>query len=145
MSMFKNKSSQRDGFAIDTLIGPDMTIRGDLEFSGGLYVEGRIVGKVLAAPGKPASLVLAEAGVIEGEVHVPVVIVNGTLNGDVHASERIELAQKARVVGNLHYTVVEMSAGAQLTGRLIHAAAGSVEAAPVEAATPITSAKSAKA
>ena len=146
MSMFTKKSSQREGFAIDTLIGPDMEIRGDLEFSGGLYVEGRIVGKVLAAAGKPASLVLAEAGTIEGEVHVPVVIINGTLNGDVHAAERIELAQKARVQGNVYYTVVEMSAGAQLTGRLVHAAAGVDPAAvPAEAATPITAAKSAKA
>mgnify|MGYP006207771199 CR=1 FL=1 len=33
----------------------------------------------------------------------------------------IELAGKARVQGNLHYKVVEMSAGAQLTGRLVHA------------------------
>ncbi len=146
MTVFKNKSNQRDGFAIDTLIGPDMTIRGDLEFSGGLYVEGRIVGKVLAIEGRPASLVLAEAGTIEGEVHVPVVIVNGTLNGDVHAGERVELAQKARVQGNVYYTVVEMSAGAQLTGRLVHAAAGVDPAAvPAEAATPITAAKSAKA
>ena len=54
--MFKNKSTQRDGFAIDTLIGPEVVIRGDLEFSGGLYVEGRILGKVVAAEGKPASL-----------------------------------------------------------------------------------------
>jgi len=120
MSVFRNKSSQRDGFAIDTLVGPDVVIRGDLEFSGGLYVEGRIVGKVMAAEGKAASLVLAEQGVIEGEVHAPVVIVNGTLTGDVHAGERVELAQKARVEGNVHYTVVEMSAGAQLTGRLVH-------------------------
>ena len=145
MSMFKNKSTQRDGFTIDTLIGPDMEIRGDLEFSGGLYVEGRIVGKVLAAAGKPASLVLAESGTIEGEVHVPVVIVNGTLHGDVHASERIELAPKARVLGNAYYTVVEMSAGAQLTGRLVHAAAVGPAQVEVEPAIPITAAKSAKA
>ena len=123
MNVFKNKSSQRDGFAIDTLIGPDVVIRGDLEFSGGLYVEGRIVGKVTAGDGRPASLLLAEQGVIEGEVHAPVVIINGTLSGDVHAAERVELAQKARVEGNVHYTVVEMSAGAQLTGRLVHAQA----------------------
>ena len=64
MSVFKNKTAQREGFAIDTLIGPDMTVRGDLEFSGGLYVEGRIVGKVRAVDGKPASLVLAETGII---------------------------------------------------------------------------------
>lgn len=123
MNVFKNKSAQRDGFAIDTLIGPDVVIRGDLEFSGGLYVEGRIVGKVVAADGRPASLVLAEQGAIEGEIHAPVVIINGTLAGDVYASERVELAQKARVEGNVHYTVVEMSAGAQLTGRLVHAQA----------------------
>ena len=123
MSVFKNKTAQREGFAIDTLIGPDMTVRGDLEFSGGLYVEGRVIGKVLAVAGKPASLVLGESGSIEGEVHVPVVIVNGSLVGDVHASERIELAPKARVTGNVHYTVVEMSAGAQLTGRLVLATA----------------------
>lgn len=123
--MFGNKSKQRDGMAIDTLIGPDVVLRGDLEFSGGLYVEGRIIGKVVANPGKPASLVLSEGGYIEGEVHAPVVVINGELNGDVHAGERIELASQARVTGNVHYTVVEMSAGAQLTGRLIHAQAQS--------------------
>ncbi|HET6395247.1 MAG TPA: polymer-forming cytoskeletal protein [Pseudoxanthomonas sp.] len=121
--MFKSKSTQRDGFAVDTLIGPDVVIRGDIEFSGGLYVEGRIHGKVVAAPGKPASLILSEQGAIEGEVHAPVVILNGELTGDVHAGERVELAARARVHGNVHYSVVEMSAGAQLTGRLVHAQA----------------------
>jgi cytoskeletal protein CcmA (bactofilin family) len=50
-----------------------------------------------------------------------VVVINGRMTGDVHAFDRIELAAKARVQGNLHYKVVEMSAGAQLTGRLVHA------------------------
>ena len=49
------------------------------------------------------------------------VVINGELQGDVFASERVELAAKARVVGNVHYQVVEMRAGATLTGRLIHA------------------------
>ena len=123
MSMFKGKGAQRDGFAIDTLIGPDVVIRGDVEFSGGLYVEGRVEGKVQAVQGKPASLILSENGAIEGEVHAPVVVINGQLTGDVHASERVELASKARVQGNVHYAVVEMTAGAQLTGRLVHAQA----------------------
>jgi len=145
MNVFKNKSTQRDGFAIDTLIGPDVVIRGDMEFSGGLYVEGRIVGRITAIEGRPASLVLAEQGSVEGEIHAPVVIINGTLTGDVHASERIELAQKARVEGNVHYTVVEMSAGAQLTGRLVHVQAQARVLPVPEGATPITAAKAAKA
>ena len=119
--MFKSKSTQqRDGFAVDTLIGPGVVIHGDIEFTGGLYVEGRIQGKVTATPGKPATLILAEHGAIEGEVHAPVVVINGELTGDVHAAERVELAAQARVAGNVHYSVVEMSAGAQLTGRLVH-------------------------
>ena len=134
--MFKGKSTQRDGFAIDTLIGPDVVVRGDLEFSGGLYVEGRIVGKVQAAAGKPASLILSENGAIEGEIHAPVVVINGELTGDVHASERIELAPKARVQGNVHYAVVEMSAGAQLTGRLVHAQAQAKALPAPDAAEP---------
>ncbi len=145
--MFKNKSTQRDGFAIDTLIGPEVVIRGDLEFSGGLYVEGRILGKVVAAEGKPTSLLLAEQGTVEGEIRAPVVIINGTLVGDVHAGERIELAQKARVEGNVHYSVVEMSAGAQLTGRLVHVQSQEARALQAQdtGATPITAAKAAKA
>jgi len=117
----KKKSGQRNGYTIDTLIGPDVVIRGDLVFSGGLYVEGRIEGTVQAAEGKPASLVLAEGGTIEGQIRVPVVVINGKVSGDVHASERVELAQQARVEGDVHYAVVEMNAGAQLTGRLVHA------------------------
>jgi len=118
--MFKNKSIHHDGQSIDTLIGPQVTLHGDLVFSGGLYVEGRIHGKVIAEEGAPAVLTLAEQGRIEGEIQVPVVVINGELQGDVYASERVELAAKARVLGNVHYKVVEMRAGATLTGRLIH-------------------------
>jgi len=118
--MFKHKPTHLDGQAIDTLIGPQVTIHGDLVFSGGLYVEGRIHGKIMAEEGAKAILTLAEQGRIEGEVQAPVVVINGELHGDVHASERVELAARARVLGNVHYKVVEMRAGATLTGRLIH-------------------------
>ena len=118
--MFKQKA-HRDGQAVDTLIGPQVVLRGDLIFSGGLYVEGRILGKVIAVEGERATLTLAEQGSIEGEVRAPVAVINGTLVGDVYVTERVELAAKARVQGNIHYQVVEMHAGAQLTGRLVHA------------------------
>jgi cytoskeletal protein CcmA (bactofilin family) len=127
--MFKNKPAQNAG-QIDTLIGPQVVIRGDLQFSGGLYIEGRIIGKVIAEEGQRAILTLAEQGSIEGEVQAPVVVINGQLHGDVYATDRVELAAKARVRGNVHYQVVEMTAGAQLTGRLIHADAAESAAWP---------------
>ena len=131
--MFKPKPG-RHGETIDTLIGPQVTLQGDLYFSGGLYVEGRILGRVLAVDGERATVTLAEQGSVEGEIRAPVVVINGQLVGDVYASERVELASKARVQGNVHYQVVEMSAGAQLTGRLVHAELAEQAAAAYEPA-----------
>lgn len=126
--MFGSKSNRGGQTEVDTLIGAQVVIRGDLSFSGGLYIEGRVVGKVVAEDGAQATVTLAETGIVEGEIRAPVVVINGRLTGDVHASDKVELAAKARVQGNVHYQVVEMSAGAQLTGRLIHA--GAVAALP---------------
>jgi cytoskeletal protein CcmA (bactofilin family) len=117
-----DKKGARNGTnTVETLIGPRVLIKGDIEFSGGLYVEGKVIGKISAADTGAAVITVAEQGNVEGEVYSPVVIIAGTLTGDVHASERIELAPSARVQGNVYYKVVEMAAGATLTGRLIHA------------------------
>lgn len=117
----KGGKSGRNGHAVETLIGPRVVIQGDVRFSGGLYVEGKIIGKVIAEDGQPAVLTVAEQGSIEGEVRVPVAVICGELLGDVFSAERVELAGKARVRGNIHYRSVEMAAGAMITGRLIHA------------------------
>lgn len=117
----KTKPVRSSGGGVETLIGPRVVIRGDVHFSGGLYVEGTIQGAVIADEGCPDAVVtLADKGVIEGEVHAPHVIVNGQLRGDVYATGRIELSANARVQGNIYYQVVQMAAGAMLTGRLIH-------------------------
>ena len=123
--MFGSNKSNRDGhLVVDALIGAQVVIRGDVEFSGGLYVEGTILGKVIAQDGASnATLTVAEHGAIEGEIRAQVVVISGRLDGDVHATERVELTPSARVTGNVHYQVVEMNAGAQLTGRLIHGGA----------------------
>jgi len=120
---------------VDTLIGAQVLIRGDVTFSGGLYIEGRLHGSICAEEGAQAVLTLAERGIIEGEVKAPVVVINGQLAGDVHAAERVELAARARVQGNIYYRVIEIAAGAMVTGRLIHDE-GPAPAAAVAAEKP---------
>jgi len=132
----KGKGLRNGTNSVETLIGSRVQIRGDIVFSGGLYVEGRILGKVMAEDGADAVVTVVEKGQIEGEVHAPVVIIAGQLQGDVHASERIELAPNARVVGNIFYKVVEMAAGAMITGRLIHADAPLAQLTGPDAALP---------
>lgn len=118
--------SQRSSGGVDTLIGSQVVIRGELQFAGGLYLEGQLFGRAMADPGVAATVTIAQRGRVEGEVHAPVVIVNGSVKGDVHASERLELGPTARVEGNLHYAVIQMAAGAAVTGQLVHVPATTV-------------------
>lgn len=135
--MRKHKTTWHEGQPVDTLIGAQVVLQGDVHFSGGLYVEGRIHGKVVALPGEAATLTLAENGRIDGEVEVPVVVIHGQLDGNIHAGERVELASKARVNGNVYYRVAEMRPGAVLNGRLVHADSAEAQAA-VENVVPMT-------
>ncbi len=115
--MFKNRD--KPAAHIDTLIGRSARVQGDLEFSGGLHVDGRVTGNVRVAPGGTAALSVSEHGVIEGSVEAPQVVLNGTVKGDIVAAERVVLGAKARVHGNVSYGVIEMALGAEITGRLI--------------------------
>jgi cytoskeletal protein CcmA (bactofilin family) len=106
---------------IATVIGEGTEISGNIIFSGGLHVDGRVKGNVQAEPDSTSALTLSEKGVIDGDIHVPNVIVNGEVNGDVYGGHRVELAPKARVTGTVYYNLLEMAMGASVNGQLIHA------------------------
>ena len=110
--------------AVDTLIGKGATIRGDVEFEGGLHVDGLIKGNISARDAAATLLSVSDKGCVEGTVTVAHVILNGTVRGDVRASERIELGENARVTGNVYYNLIQMAIGAEINGKLIHAPAG---------------------
>lgn len=105
---------------IDSLIGAETRIEGNLSFSGGLRVDGEVIGNVIAKPGKPSTLVLSEHGRISGEINATHLMVNGKVEGPVCATEYLELQSKARVVGDVQYKTLEIQLGAVVEGRLIH-------------------------
>lgn len=111
--------SEKHSSRIDTLIGRSARIQGDVEFSGGLHIDGQVTGNVRVVPGGAASVSVSEHGVIEGSVEAPQVVLNGTVNGDIVGTDRVVLGAKARVRGNVSYGVIEMALGAEITGRLI--------------------------
>ena len=115
---------------IDTVIGEHTVLEGDVHFSGGLHIDGTVKGDVIAEPGSGAVLTVSECGRIEGDVRVPQLVLNGSVRGDVHAGERVELACRAQVTGNLYYRLIEMAAGAQVNGSLVHEGASEAEAGP---------------
>jgi cytoskeletal protein CcmA (bactofilin family) len=115
------RAGAKPATSVESLIGPRTVIRGDVEFAGGLHVDGQVIGTLVADPGGDGTLMLSDKGVIEGEIRAPHVVINGRVSGDIYASERVELAAQARVHGNIHYKVLEMAAGAQVTGQLTRA------------------------
>lgn len=105
---------------IETLIGQSIELNGDLTFSGGLHLDGTINGNVTAEEGVDSVLVISEKGRIEGDVKVSYAVINGEVSGNVFATEKLELSHKARITGNVHYNLLEMSVGAAVNGNMLH-------------------------
>ena len=119
--------SKKSGFSVSgntTLVSQDTVIVGDVRFSGNLDIEGLVQGNIVAEPGKDALVRLVGKGRVEGDIRVPCVIINGEIIGDVYSSKQLELASKARVKGNVFYTLVEMAAGSEVNGSLTHLGEG---------------------
>ena len=123
----QNKPQNR----IDSLIGSTTRIEGNVFFSGGLRVDGMIRGNVSALPDQPGTLVVSEHARIDGEVEASHIVVNGTINGPLNATETLELQAGSRVKGDVHYKSIEMLQGAVVEGRLVHRGSSS-EAKSVE-------------
>jgi cytoskeletal protein CcmA (bactofilin family) len=110
----------RSQVPIGTLVGAETRVHGDIEFTGGCHVDGYVMGNVRARNDDNSVLSISERGCIEGAVVVAHVVLNGTVKGDVRATQRVELGPKARVIGNVQYKLIEMSIGAEVNGKLIH-------------------------
>ena len=122
--MFGKK--QRRHTVVETLIGSNSTLTGDLEFNGGCHIDGVVKGNISADADSDSALSISDVGSIDGAVTVPHIVLNGIVKGDVFAGERIELGSTARVTGNVYYNVIQMSEGAEINGKLIHQPNGQV-------------------
>ena len=114
---------------IDTLIGKGVRVQGDIEFLGGMHLDGAVAGNVRSNPAPDSTLSVSEIGSIDGSVNVPNVILQGQVRGDIRAAERVVLGPTARVEGDVYYGIIEMTLGAQITGKLVRLAPAGAEAA----------------
>lgn len=115
-----SRNRQKPQNRIDTLIGAETIVEGDVDFSGGLRVDGAINGNVNETGSKAGTLVLSERGRIEGSINVSHAVINGAVIGPVRASEYVELQAKSRVTGDVCYKTLEMHIGAVVEGKLIY-------------------------
>jgi len=119
INMFFKKSNRIQN-SIDTLIGADTRIEGDIHFSGGLRVDGAIRGNVSEPNASPSTLILSEHGRIEGAISASKLVINGKVIGPVKANQFIELQAKAHITGDVYYKSLEMHTGAVIEGKLVY-------------------------
>jgi cytoskeletal protein CcmA (bactofilin family) len=117
--MMGKKSAAKMGKGA-TLIAQNTEVSGDVRFSDQLYVNGHIEGNVNAQEGTEATLMISEVGSVKGQIRAPFVVINGRVEGDVHADIRVELAANAKISGNVYYKLIEMQLGAMVDGQLVH-------------------------
>ena len=103
---------------IKSLIAHCSQIDGAIIFSEGLRVDGTVVGNINARLDQPSILVISESATVTGEIHADHIIINGAVNGPVHARVLLELQPKARILGDVHYIALEMHQGAMVAGQL---------------------------
>jgi len=127
--------------SVDTLIGVGTEIQGDLEFTGGLRIDGKVTGNIKSIDANNSTLVLSETAYIEGNITVSHVIVNGRVNGNIIATERVMLQPNAVVKGDVRYRTVEMSLGASVNGALVCDSSGPKKAAAPTPSSPVTPSK----
>ncbi len=112
------KPNEKPCTTIDTLIGVNTDMKGDIAFSGGLRIDGKVKGNITARADDNSTLVLSENAMVTGDVSVPHMVINGKIKGNVRSSERLELQARAEISGDVVYKVLEIAAGAQVNGSL---------------------------
>ena len=125
--MFNNKSDSPSSSSIttkspsqlDTMLGKNTSIKGDISFNGAIILDGSIYGSLKGSELDDV-LTISETGVVEGKIEVANIIVNGIVKGDIIASGKIEVASKANIEGNVYYNNIEMETGSKINGQLIY-------------------------
>ena len=106
------------GNKINTLIGTDISIIGDIFYEGIVHVEASVEGSLVAHKDKDSKLFINKSSVIKGSVDGTDVAINGTVYGNVYVHNLLQLGSDAFVKGNIYYKSIEMEVGAKIDGRL---------------------------
>lgn len=97
-----------------TVIGSSITIDGEISGDDQLVVHGTVKGRISVRD----ALVVENGGVVEATCESATITVNGTVNGDISASERAELRPNSSVVGDIRAPRILIADGASFKGNV---------------------------
>lgn len=115
----KNAPLMLSAEKFDTLIGVGCKIQGKLMPAQSLRIDGVLEGDVQATGQQQVTVVVGPQGRVQGSIHAHRIVVAGTVQGDIQASERVELQAQCRVEGDIRYGSIAVEHGASLLGLLL--------------------------
>lgn len=114
---------QRSGGAVTTqvaaFLGPNVTVTGDVSFTGGLRIDGAVNGDVSCSGDQNGTLTIGDGGHVQGDIRVSHLIVYGRIQGNVHVSGLTDIREQAQIVGDVHYAALDVAPGGVIQGRLV--------------------------
>ena len=97
-----------------TVIGAGITIEGELSTDDDVVVQGAIKGKLTAREG----VVVESGGSVEADIAAGPAQIAGTVTGNITSTDRVDLQNGAKVVGNVKATRITIADGAQFKGNV---------------------------
>lgn len=94
-------------------VGHGTTLTGETSFQAMLRVDGHLVGSITSDSG---TLIVGTNGQVDANISVSVASISGTVNGDINATEKIQLGRTAKVIGNIQTPRLIIEDGAVLEG-----------------------------
>jgi len=109
---------KRKFVAITTLIDKDTVISGNTSYSGGIRIDGKVIGNLKVHGQEGSLLIMGYGSKVTGDVQVEKAIINGEVEGNIKCLDYLELNTNATVNGNIEYDLIEVHEGAKINGRL---------------------------
>ena len=113
--MMKKK---RKFVAITTLIDKDIVISGDTSYTGGIRIDGEMIGNLKVHGEEDSLLIMGHGSKITGDVDVEKAIINGEINGNIKCHDYLELNTNSIVNGTIEYDIIKVQEGSKITGDL---------------------------
>lgn len=96
-------------------IGKSFVIKGEVSCEGDLYIDGQVEGRV---DPKGNRLTIGPDGRLKANVTARAVVVQGKLEGNIQASERVDIRESAFVVGDITTQSISIEEGAHIKGSI---------------------------
>lgn len=114
----RKKQRAIENTKLSSLIADNLQIVGDVHFTGGVRIDGRVEGNIYGRPEEKSLIVLSAKGSIVGNARVYDAVINGTVAGDIEVAHFLELQSSAKISGNVRYRQLQMECGAVVDGNL---------------------------